>query len=145
MALQSSIIRSLNDAAESGDQGILKSSFHAINMSLSSQTTHRVGLEALVICAEVSLKVWRTWMNLITRIIRQLPCNLVCMRHAQMTNLEIAKKCLEMYMLEVRQYSGNVAPVEVCDQYLCRAYIALGQLVSEQSKTLKVGSGPVPP
>ena len=55
-----------------------------------------------------------------------------------MANLDIAKKCLETYMLEVRKYSGNVAPVEVCDQFLCRAYYALGQLVSEQSKTLKV-------
>ena len=31
-----------------------------------------------------------------------------------------------------------MAPVEVCDQFLCRAYYALGQLVSEQSKALKV-------
>ena len=58
----------------------------------------------------------------------------------QLTNLEIAKKCLETYMLEVRQYGGSMAAVEVCDQYLCRAYFALGMLVSEQSKTLKVSS-----
>ena len=57
----------------------------------------------------------------------------------QLNNLEIAKKCLELYMLEVRKYSGNVTPVEINDQWLCRAYYALGQLVSEQSKTLKVG------
>ena len=44
-------------------------------------------------------------------------------------------------MLEVRKYSGNVAPVDVCDQWLCRAHYALGQLVSEQSKTLKVRDG----
>ena len=57
MALQANIIFSLNDAAASGDQGVLKTAFHAINMSLRSQATHRVGLESLVICAEVSLKV----------------------------------------------------------------------------------------
>ena len=65
------------------------------------------------------------------------------MQHAQMANLDIAKQCLGIFMLENRQYSGNMAPVEACDQYLCRAYFALGQLVSEQSKTLKVSVGEV--
>lgn len=57
MALQSTIIRSLNTAAANRDQGELKAAFHAINMSLSNQTTLRAGLETLVICAEVALKV----------------------------------------------------------------------------------------
>ena len=57
MALQSTIIRALTDAALSGDIAVLKSAYAAINMSLSSQTTLRAGLEALVICAETALKV----------------------------------------------------------------------------------------
>lgn len=57
MALQSVIIRSLEEAARSGDGQQLKDAHAAITNSLSSQSTHRAGLEALVICAETALKV----------------------------------------------------------------------------------------
>jgi hypothetical protein len=36
------------------------------------------------------------------------------------------------------RYNGNLTQVEICNQYLCRAHYAVGLLVSEQSKTLKV-------
>lgn len=57
MALQGVIIRSLHDAAKSGDGQVLKDAYSAITQNLSRQSTHRAGLEALIICAETALKV----------------------------------------------------------------------------------------
>lgn len=59
----------------------------------------------------------------------------------QLHNLDVAEKCLETYLLEVRRYGQDLSAVEVNDQFLCRAYYALGQLVSENSKQLKVHRG----
>lgn len=59
----------------------------------------------------------------------------------QLHNLDVAEKCLETYLLEVRRYGQDLSAVEVNDQFLCRAYYALGQLVSENSKQLKVHEG----
>ena len=48
-----------------------------------------------------------------------------------------------MYLLEERRYGQDLSAVEVNDQFLCRAYYALGQLVSQNSKQLKVHRGRV--
>ncbi len=37
------------------------------------------------------------------------------------------------------RYNSALKEVDLKDQYLCRAHYALGKLVSEQSKSLKVG------
>ncbi|GFR51753.1 hypothetical protein Agub_g14204, partial [Astrephomene gubernaculifera] len=52
-------------------------------------------------------------------------------------SLDVAQDCLERYFLEQRRYGQGMAPVEVRDQYLCRAHFARGLLVSERSKGLK--------
>lgn len=57
MALQGVIIRSLYDAAKSGDGQVLKDAYSAITQNLSRQSTHRAGLETLIICAETALQV----------------------------------------------------------------------------------------
>ena len=54
MALQSSSIKALADAASNVDVGLLRTAFTAIT---NSQSTQRPGLETLVICAETALKV----------------------------------------------------------------------------------------
>jgi hypothetical protein len=60
MALQSTILRSLDDAVKAGDGQMLKDAYSAISMNLSSQTIeNRIGLETLVECAEAALKVER--------------------------------------------------------------------------------------
>lgn len=51
------IVKSLEDAVQKGDGQVLKDSYDAINLSLASQSTQRVGLHALVLCAEAALKV----------------------------------------------------------------------------------------
>eukprot|EP00798_Chlamydomonas_sp_ICE-L_P031647 gene31647-6844_t len=96
--------------ATTTDSQKLKEAYSAIVRNLSNQTTHRAGLETLVICSETALKVG---------------------------NLDVAKRCLETYFLEVRRYDSTLKEVEVKDQYLCRAHYSLGKLVSEQSKRLK--------
>eukprot|EP00200_Dunaliella_tertiolecta_P013666 CAMPEP_0202394750 /NCGR_PEP_ID=MMETSP1127-20130417/93597_1 /ASSEMBLY_ACC=CAM_ASM_000462 /TAXON_ID=3047 /ORGANISM="Dunaliella tertiolecta, Strain CCMP1320" /LENGTH=1471 /DNA_ID=CAMNT_0048997397 /DNA_START=145 /DNA_END=4558 /DNA_ORIENTATION=- len=108
MALQEAIEKNLK--RDTCDGSTLKEAFSAITRNLSHQSTYRAGLESLVICAETALKV---------------------------RNLDVAKRCLETYFLEVRRYSGALARVEVRDQFLVRAQYALGCLVSALSCGLK--------
>ncbi|GLC40394.1 Cilia- and flagella-associated protein 46, partial [Pleodorina starrii] len=64
----------------------------------------------------------------------EAPCAHV---HVQVGSLDVAQDCLERYFLELRRYGVGMAPLEIRDQYLCRAHFARGLLVSERSKGLK--------
>ncbi len=60
MASHELIVQSLKSAAASSDLHKLKEAHQAIQASLACRSTHRTGLESLVICAETAMKV-RQW------------------------------------------------------------------------------------
>ena len=57
MACPEAMIKSLAAASHSADGQRLKETYEAITHNLSCSSTHRAGLESLVICSETALKV----------------------------------------------------------------------------------------
>ncbi|GLI64300.1 hypothetical protein VaNZ11_007525, partial [Volvox africanus] len=111
MANPEMIYQVLSQPVDASRAKQLQTVHEAIKANLAGQQAGlRVGLETLVVCAEAALKVG---------------------------SLDIAQDCLERYFLEQRRYAVNMGPLEVRDQYLCRAHFARGLLVSERSKGLK--------
>ena len=60
---------------------------------------------------------------------------------SQIGSTKVAAEVLQTYFLEARKFSGddsNLTPLELKDQYVCRALYAKALVLSEEAKTLKV-------
>ncbi len=117
-------MQSLTAAAHLGDAGKLREGYAAITASLASQSAYRAGPETLVLCAETAIQV-RSQLStgslrapararprqlhlsaprvLTTFSSVPAPRACVCLPRVQVKQLDIAKRCLETYFLEIRR------------------------------------------